>query len=73
MNIKKLATSAANWQRKSGKSMPMAVDDVLKPYSLAPDEYQALRESILRECGRRGGRKSRGKTKTPRQLRLQFK
>lgn len=73
MNIRKLATAAANWRRKSGKSMPSAVDDVLKQFSLTKDRYAELRENILRECGLRAGMKSHGRTKVPRQLRLPFK
>lgn len=73
MNIQKLATAAAKWQRESGKSMPAAVDDVLKQFSLSKERYVELRENILRECGLRAGMKSRGKPRKFRQLRLPFK
>lgn len=73
MNIRSLATSAAKWQRESGKSMPEAVDDVLKQFSLTKERYAELRENILRECGLRSHMKSRGKERKLRQLRLPFK
>ncbi len=73
MDIQKLATDAANWKRESGKSMPTAVDDVLKRYSFTKTQYSETREAVLRECGLRGGRKSLGTKRIPRQLRLQFR
>lgn len=72
MDIQKLATDAAKWRRESGKSMPTAVDDVLKRYSFTKTQYGEIREAVLRECGIRGGKNGRGKTRIPRQLRLQF-
>ncbi len=73
MNIKELATAAAKWQRESGKSMPTAVDDVLKQFSLTKERYAELRGNILRECGLRSRMKARGKPRKLRQLRLPFK
>lgn len=73
MDIRKLATDAAKWRRESGKSMPTAVDDVLKQYSFTKIQYSDVHEAVLRECGLRGGRKSRGTKRIPRQLRLQFR
>lgn len=73
MDIRKLATDAANWKRESGKSMSSAVDDVLKQYSFTKIQYSNIHETVLRECSIRGGRKSRGTKRIPRQLRLQFR
>ncbi len=73
MDIQALATEAAKRRRKNGGTMQKAVDDVLKQYSLGKNEYLAHRTSILRECGLRSGRKSRGTRRPPRQLSFKFK
>ncbi len=73
MDIKALATEAARRRRKNGGTMQKAVDDVLKQYSLGTSEYLAHRASVLRECGLRSGRKSRGTRHLQRQLSFKFK
>ncbi len=72
MDIRALATEAAKRRRKNGGTMQKAVDETLKQYNLDKDEYLAHRTSILRECGLRSGRKSRGTKRPRRQLSFKF-
>ncbi len=63
LNIKVLATQAAEHARATGKRMPEAVKAVLARYSLTEAQFSQYKAQILSECGRRGGTKAAQKSR----------
>lgn len=73
LDIKLLATQAAEHSRATGKRMPEAVGAVLARYSLTDSQFAEYKGQILSECGKRGGKKAARKTrkkKEPEQFNL---
>ena len=67
LNIKVLATQAAEHARATGKRMPEAVKAVLARYSLTEAQFSQYKAQILSECRR--GRKRAQKSQAQRKAR----
>ena len=63
LDIKTLATQAAEHHRATGKKMSEAVEAVLMRYSFTESQFVGYKREILSECGRRGGKKTASKTR----------